>query len=303
MDATLARYPHHPDPLGTAGLFHASRGRYDKAEEVLQRFREEFRGSAHLQAMSTSAFATVQSIQGRLREAEEQWKAGSDLFIEIGLLPNAYWGTLGRASTHLFLRDDPAAAVRILEEALATHPLGTMEPSERPYLPLAGLFAAAGEVGRARDLLEEFEHAMDPRIRKTREDERQWVLGEIALTEGRSGEAIRAARLERSENPGDPLAGTVLMARAYELAGNADSALVAYESYVETPTSWRVFEDAFYLAPSLMRLGELYEARGERERALEYYGRFVELWKDADPELRDRVRQAQSRINVLAAES
>jgi hypothetical protein len=46
--------------------------------------------------------------------------------------------------------------------------------------------------------------------------------------------------------------------------------------------------------------GELYEARGDRARALDYYGRFVELWKDADPALQPAVREVRARMAALA---
>jgi len=36
-------------------------------------------------------------------------------------------------------------------------------------------------------------------------------------------------------------------------------------------------------AATLRRLGELHAARGDHAKAGEYYGRFVDLWKDADP--------------------
>jgi hypothetical protein len=48
------------------------------------------------------------------------------------------------------------------------------------------------------------------------------------------------------------------------------------------------------------RLGELYEARGDRAQAREFYGRFVDLWKDADPELRPVVRDGRARLIRLA---
>jgi Fic family protein len=44
------------------------------------------------------------------------------------------------------------------------------------------------------------------------------------------------------------------------------------------------------------RLGELYEARGDRAKVRDYYGRFVDLWKDADPELQPIVRDVRARV-------
>ena len=53
------------------------------------------------------------------------------------------------------------------------------------------------------------------------------------------------------------------------------------------------------LAPTYVRLGELYEAKGDRRRALEYYGKFVDMWKKADPELQPRVADVRRRIAEL----
>ena len=51
---------------------------------------------------------------------------------------------------------------------------------------------------------------------------------------------------------------------------------------------------------SFERLGALYEERGNTERAIYYYGKLVELWKDADPELQPRVEAARRAISVLS---
>jgi DNA-binding SARP family transcriptional activator len=46
----------------------------------------------------------------------------------------------------------------------------------------------------------------------------------------------------------------------------------------------------------LRRLGELYEQKGNRVKAIEYYNRFVELWKNADPELQPQVADIRARV-------
>ena len=61
-------------------------------------------------------------------------------------------------------------------------------------------------------------------------------------------------------------------------------------------------EDDVWLGPTYRRLGELYEQRGDREKALDYYGRFVELWKDADSDLQPLVRETKDRMARLAGE-
>jgi hypothetical protein len=69
--------------------------------------------------------------------------------------------------------------------------------------------------------------------------------------------------------------------------------------YVEMAGSGRVTADAAYLGPALFRLGELYENAHDTARATEYYGRFVDLWAKADPELQPRVVEARKRIEQL----
>ncbi|MEE9577689.1 MAG: hypothetical protein V3W35_09770 [Gemmatimonadota bacterium] len=64
----------------------------------------------------------------------------------------------------------------------------------------------------------------------------------------------------------------------------------------------RLWLDAHHLAVVLERLGQLYDERGDLEKAAEHYARFVELWTEADPELQPRVRAAQQRLNEIFAE-
>ena len=65
----------------------------------------------------------------------------------------------------------------------------------------------------------------------------------------------------------------------------------------------RIALDAYQLAPALKRSGELYEAKGDRAKAADRYRRFVELWKDADPELQPGVREVRARLGRLATET
>jgi tetratricopeptide (TPR) repeat protein len=64
---------------------------------------------------------------------------------------------------------------------------------------------------------------------------------------------------------------------------------------------YRVFAyDLLYNAPAHLRLAQIYERRGERQKAIEHYSRFIELWKDCDPELQPMVQQARSALVRLS---
>src|SRR5438067_10053237 len=103
------------------------------------------------------------------------------------------------------------------------------------------------------------------------------------------------------DGPADPCAicAYVSLGYAFDRAGVRDSAIGMYERYVETPFSARWTRDRWHLAGVLKRLGELYEARGDRERAARHYTRFVELWRDADPELQPQVSAVRQRLTRL----
>jgi hypothetical protein len=60
--------------------------------------------------------------------------------------------------------------------------------------------------------------------------------------------------------------------------------------------------DALWLPSMYERLGDLYEQQGDTAKATYYYGKLVELWKDADPELQPRVEAARRAIEALSTD-
>ena len=50
------------------------------------------------------------------------------------------------------------------------------------------------------------------------------------------------------------------------------------------------------------RLGPIYEQLGERAKAREAYALVALAWKDADPELQPRVREARAAVQRLASD-
>ena len=75
---------------------------------------------------------------------------------------------------------------------------------------------------------------------------------------------------------------------------------MTYEQIVTTPDFW--FDNFYTLGPTYTRLGELYEARGDRAKARDYCGRFMDLGKDADPELQPIVADARAGLKRLSGE-
>ena len=143
--------------------------------------------------------------------------------------------------------------------------------------------------------------AHDPELLKLGLTEHQHsgdVRGHIAVAEKHYDDAVREYR---AADVGSCV-GCALpnVARAYDLAGNADSAAAVFERYTQAPaTAPRIEVDAIALAGAHKRLGELYEAKGEREKAASHYAKFIELWKNADAELQPHVSEAKEKLARL----
>jgi len=75
-----------------------------------------------------------------------------------------------------------------------------------------------------------------------------------------------------------------------------------YERAVRIPDANRVVQASRYLGFTFKRLGELYEERNDRDKALHYYNELVDLWNGADDVLQPIVRDVRSRIARLAGE-
>jgi eukaryotic-like serine/threonine-protein kinase len=112
----------------------------------------------------------------------------------------------------------------------------------------------------------------------------------------------RAWTAEEPESYVCATCGVFEHAQAYEQAGEPDSALATYAQLVAAQGFGGTQENSYAFAAASLRLGELYEQRGDRAKALEYYGRFVGLWKNADPELQPVVRDVRGRLARLVGE-
>jgi tetratricopeptide (TPR) repeat protein len=198
-------------------------------------------------------------------------------------------------------RDAPGQAVRIMDEALERYPLAQLDPADRPYAIMARLYVAADRVQEAKRLLAEYEREVPEGVRRGAPFMHA-AAGDVALAEGRVEDALAAYRAWYDET-GCTNCALFELGRAYEMAGHPDSALAMYDRAAEAPGLTRIYGEYDTVAQTYKRLGELYEERGDGERAVDYYNQFVELWDDADQELQPVVRDVRARIARLVGET
>jgi tetratricopeptide (TPR) repeat protein len=73
------------------------------------------------------------------------------------------------------------------------------------------------------------------------------------------------------------------LASTYVQAGELDKAQEQYEK-IASLTEGRLSFGIIY-AKSYYRLGQIFEQKGWKGKAIEHYEKFLDLWKDADPGL------------------
>ena len=311
--ATLERFaeiqPDHPWLQWWTSHLTSARGDYDGAEGQVRALRAAQGGELFLLAVTSRELSDLAKVRGRISDAERHLRDAMAAEAERGSPANYLQGAAELAELDVRFRGKPTRALETVRAALDRYPLDSIEPIDRPYVGsltvdvrpyggLASFYALAGSPEQARGWLDEYESVVEAGLRRRQEPLLHRAKGVIALAEGRAEEAI--AEFRRSDEGECANCALPDLGRAYDLMGQADSVIAIYERYISTPSLNRLAWDADNLAFIYERLGVLYESRGDTEKAIYYYGKLVDLWKDADPELQPRVEAARRAIAALS---
>jgi tetratricopeptide (TPR) repeat protein len=266
--------------------------------------------SRDVRAMAHVWLAQLELAQGRWRSAQTQLTAAEQLRPDLAREHRALMLAapfLGRSPSEL--EAARAAVIAPAQEPPTTDyvvlaPLNHLHRQVREYL--AGLLAARlgqpGEAERRATVLEELGRipAPDSEAGAFARAMSSSVRAHAALAEGRLDEALAEFDRGRLTLVSEGLLLTAFglqtleryeRGEALRQLGREREALAWYAASGETPV-----EQIGYLAPSHLRQAEIYEKLGEKDKAVEHYRRFVELWKDCDPELRPMVEAARRKL-------
>jgi tetratricopeptide (TPR) repeat protein/TolB-like protein len=280
----------------------ATEGHLDQSEHLADSLAAYSSGAAKSRALfGRVAFV---AMYGRPTEAAARMAAMTAFNSSMGLrdVPLADSIALARLDVTL---DQPARAVARLDAALAAAPLSSMAPADRDYLSVATIYAQAKRPDKAKAILaERLQEVRDTAKLRNEGPLVHRVIGEIDLAESRPADAVREFWKGDSlpDGPVDDCDVCTFsnVARAYDKANVPDSAIVYFEKYFDSGYYDRLFNtDVFDRAPSARRLGELYEAKGDRAKAAHYYQMFVDLWKNAEPALQPQVADVKRRLARL----
>ncbi len=299
------RFPSGPVAEGVTGQIDVGKGLFDSAAAKMSAARASTR-NPQSRARFTAILGSIALLDGRHAQAARNRHEQAVENAARGAAGSPLDEVLQAATIDVWFRDQPARAIASLDSLLAHTPLRTLPVDQRSDFQIATIYALAHRPDRARAVIAQYEtDVRDTTVRRSQEPGRHAALAEIAIAEGRPRDAVDEVRQSDRLPDGPPDAcqpcADAAMGRVFDLAGMPDSAIVAFERYTAT-TFWNrlnVRADPIHLAAAYKRLGELYEAKGDKQRAASNYAKFVDLWKNADAELQPKVAEVKQRLAHL----
>ncbi len=301
VDTLRTRFNAHPARYDREVSLLAVTGRFEAADSIARRVLAAFAGNEDRELRMKGWLTGLAAVRGRMAEAERLAEEIAERSARRGDSALALFYTGYLAQMDVRLRNDPQRAIRRLDAEARRYQLERRSPADFGYGWLAWAYSVAGGRWKAAEMLAAMEASRDPRFRYDRFFDRL-IAAYLAQHERRYDSALAALRLVDSR--GCTSCWKPHLARVFDLAGMSDSAIAYYRRYVDDPGRppfWEFLEPA-HRAEVYEALGRLYEESGDRQQALDFYGRFVDLWENADPDLQPRVRAARARIAALTAE-
>jgi tetratricopeptide (TPR) repeat protein len=298
LDSATALEPNTPDWRSWKVLFARLTGDPDEARRLNAELRQSESADLYWEGWTRETDWLLDAEVGKISLGDASHATSLDAAEQRGS-PDALYSTVLRASLDYSL-GRPEVALQRLESALETHPLEDIPALDRPTSGIASLLARMGRVDAAKEMLAEQRAELGPLADRSRLGFKvadAW----IDVAEGRYAEAIPALR-EADWGYGCQPCADHAVGTAFDLWGKADSAVVYYEKYIAPEFNFRLWVDGVWKGWTLERLGQLYDEMGDLEQAAGYYGMFVSLWAEADPELQPRVRAARARMEEIARE-
>ncbi len=289
--------PGNPQRFSNAFQLAFAEGKYDLARAYADSAGQ--RSDPSGQARSHHQRANVFRIRGQVARADQEELAELEIARGMGAKSAAMVAGIEYAATESEFRRHPELALKRVDSLLGKLPLDSLDPLDRPYLALSDFYVRMGETGRAERLLAEYDRVVPADVRKGA-SERIYSGALMAYGKQQYAQAIAGFREFRAKAGGN-ITALYEQARAFDDMGQADSALAGYEGYVTLPERGPAGR-GYNMPNAYRRLGSLYQEKGNRDKALEYYGKFTALWKNADPDLQPAVTEVKQRMSALLAE-
>jgi tetratricopeptide (TPR) repeat protein len=290
------RFPAHAQVVTDGAHFQMYRRQYDSAEARLQKAMDDAKANAARREFIGPRYADVLMLRGRYREGDGVRNTVSAALAVRGEAVVPIRTVLRRANRRALLFGPTPEGRAIVDSLIRSGSIEQLPLQDRPYEGVALSAALLGDVAttaRYAAMADKQLVGSDTTVRAFR----HWNAVSVAMSRSDWSAALRelsAAELDVSQQQ------NVRAARAWlhDRAGHADSARVWWEKVARGATGGS-YEWMTFMPLAWERLGVLYEAQGENEKAIQATEEFIRLWQKADPELQPRVGEARERLERL----
>jgi tetratricopeptide (TPR) repeat protein len=199
---------------------------------------------------------------------------------------------------------DSAMVVRSVERLLTLYPSIRHWPQMRRnvghyYLQVGDLDGLGREIGLLAMIADSLRATGDSLNAQVAEAAATGLEGQLAASRGDHPEAVAALREAEAMLDGPTITGSVARFRFARALSHA-----AIGEETEALHALETFDELDYLdAQAAFARAQIYERRGERQRAIRAYARVVELWKDCDVEYRATWEAAERALRRLTSET
>jgi eukaryotic-like serine/threonine-protein kinase len=299
LDVMDGLFPGNPQADNARAYVAVAEGDYKSAEDYLTKILGAQSGNLGWQADASERIALLAALQGQFRRGERY--VGDALSAlrqrDVSTQRLIVWWELRR----LIAFRDAGPVPQRLREVTSPGAMADLSVPDRWYEDLISYYALRGDADAAKSVLRDMETSGYADLGADLERDFHRAQGWAAIAEGDAQRGLNYMRQGVDGFVCRPC-GYANMALAHDAAGNTDSVRTYWEAYLNS--KWGIPNiESFGRAAAYRRLGEIYEAQGDREKALENYNAFVNLWADADPELQPQVRDVRARIAKLVDET
>jgi tetratricopeptide (TPR) repeat protein len=294
----VRRLPAHEELWFTEWLVHWGKGELDAGDSILRSVAT--RGTQVGQrAIAAFNLAGLSYLRGRIREGIK-WRTESRLSAgQLGGQRDLLLAmTLDSAFDAAVFSQNNDRARAIVRRGLSRVSMAEIPAASRPWKYLGLVAALTRDAGLAREAQAGYQRDMPNVGSPTPVGDSARMRGYVALASGEYDRAIAEFRVADREFAINERQALMLLADAFDLSGQRDSAMRYFELFVRTP-DLLPFENGVFVASAHKRLAELYEAAGDSGKAEAHYQLFIDLWRTADPELQPTVQSARNRLLQL----
>jgi tetratricopeptide (TPR) repeat protein len=280
------------------------------------RAAEEFAQAALASPRPRAMRGTVHQILARLALAQGRWSDAKREFAKAEPTIPSTKRLQALSATLPFLVVPGSELVALRAELEQWDPtadplestpglVSALGPHLRLYL-LGLLSSRLGEETRALGYATELEGVhRPPEAGMLVRDLGRTIRADVAMRRGNPADALELLERVRGEVPPELLAvpffseeGSRFLRAELLLRLGRDKEALRWFAHAWEGTP----HELVFRAPAHLRQAELHERLGDREKAVEQYSRFIQLWKGCDPQLRPSVERARARVASLVGE-